>query len=218
MIPGPVLDLVDLDYRTTRVNGSIYPTSLTPAATQQFPNPGADAVWDEWEITRVFPISKADVQRLGKDPKTAVKLDANIFGLKEDMYVAHLDVFHLMHCLNTLRQIVFGKYYNQSQANADINTSKFIDVHINHCVDMLAQSIQCSGNTNLVTVHWTKNFENPMPDFSIDRKCIDFSKLTEWRKKHTLDMALYTRVTHKPKGQPQEPDPLPSWWPGEWGQ
>ncbi|KAH8881864.1 hypothetical protein GQ53DRAFT_787784 [Thozetella sp. PMI_491] len=148
------------------------------------------------------------------NPETAVKLDAATFGFQEDMYAAHLDVYHQLHCLNTLRQIAFGRYYNESQVEADIYDSTINEVHINHCVDMLAQALQCSGNLDIYTVHWAKNFRSPMPDFSIEKKCIDFDKLTEWRKENTVDLETYDRVTKKPTGQIEEPDPVPAWWPG----
>lgn len=207
--------MINLDVHTRKLNGSVYPTSLNPGITQQFPNPAADAVWEEWEITRVFPITKDALVKMRKNPKTAVKLDAAIFGLGEDMYAAHLDIFHQLHCLNTLRQVAYGRYYNQSLLNPDITGSTIVEVHVNHCVTMLAQAIQCSGNLNMDTVHWTRNFRTPMPDFSIDRKCIDFEKLTTWRRANTADVETYDRfVAEKPKDQIQEPDPLPSWWPG----
>ncbi|KAK0724199.1 hypothetical protein B0H67DRAFT_466353, partial [Lasiosphaeris hirsuta] len=126
---------------------------------------------------------------LGKDPETAVRLDAATFGLGEDMYAAELDVFHLLHCLNTLRQLAYRDYYNETyEPQADMDKSTFYEVHLNHCVGMLAEAIQCSGNANLATVHWFEGFRGPTPDFSIERKCVDFDGLTDWRKKNTIDL------------------------------
>ncbi len=164
----------------------------------------------------MLAISRDDVVRLGKDPETAVKLDAATFGLKSDMYAAQLDVFHLLHCLNNLRQLAYRNYYNETyELRADMNESTFYEVHLNHCVGMLAEAIQCSGNANLVTMHWFEGFDNPTPDFSIQRKCVDFEGLTKWRKENEIDLEFFSAVNARaPLGQKKEPDPVPKWWPG----
>jgi hypothetical protein len=71
----------------------------------------------------------------------------------------------------------------------------FREVHINHCVDMLAQTIQCTGNLNLITMHWTETKSFPFPDMSIKHKCIDFDVLTEWRKENTINMDTWSHLT-----------------------
>jgi len=35
---------------------------------------------------------------------------------------------------------------------------------------------------------------------NVNRQCINFEKLTEWRKENTLDMDKYFEVMKKPKG------------------
>ena len=51
------------------------------------------------------------------------------------------------------------------------------DIHINHCVDMLMQTIQCSGNVNLITLHWIAELTYLFPDMSINKQCVDFEHL-----------------------------------------
>lgn len=50
---------------------------------------------------------------MGKNPDTVAKLEDEIWGLGDDAYVAALDIFHNLHCLNTLRQAAYANYYNQ---------------------------------------------------------------------------------------------------------
>ncbi|KAH6648691.1 hypothetical protein BKA67DRAFT_594163 [Truncatella angustata] len=143
--------------------------------------------------------------KLGKDPSTAVKLEDDIWGLGDDAYGAVFDVYHQLHCLNSLRKIAYGNYYNASQGRAE--TLKLREMHINHCADILFQAIQCSGNVNLMTLHWMETQDNPWPDMSINRKCINFDHLTEFRKQVSLDMDKYKKVMSKPKGVTQLPAP-----------
>jgi hypothetical protein len=134
---------------------------------------------------------------MGVDPSTAAKLDDEEWGLGDDAYVAALDVFHQLHCLNTLRQIAYGDLYPKISGGRERPVWKF---HVDHCVDILMQELQCSGNLNLVPYHWVENFERPYPDFSINRQCVDFEAVTRWRIENTIDVDKYNRNTRKPPG------------------
>ena len=120
---GPLYDLLDLGRHVQMINGTLFPTS-DPSIARQMPNAAADEVWEEWEITRVFPISRSDLIQLGKDPLTAVKLEDENWGLGDDAYASILDVYHQLHCLNSLRQIAYGEYYNMTIGRTDEFTSK----------------------------------------------------------------------------------------------
>jgi hypothetical protein len=48
-------------------------------------------------------------------------------------------------------------------AEAD-NYDSMLEIHINHCTDILFQHISCGNNLNLVTRHWTEDQEYPFPD------------------------------------------------------
>ncbi|EHK21811.1 uncharacterized protein TRIVIDRAFT_131309, partial [Trichoderma virens Gv29-8] len=141
---------------------------------------------------------------LGKDPETAVKLDPEIWGLGNDAYATALDIYHQLHCVNTLRRIAYGTYYNTSMGNPDANNVTLRELHINHCIDILMQAIQCSGNANLITFHWVEKLQHPFPDMSIDRKCINFEKLTDWRLTNTIDMKKWADRMKKPLGVKEE--------------
>ncbi|KAI1340372.1 hypothetical protein F5Y15DRAFT_423308 [Xylariaceae sp. FL0016] len=205
---SPLLDLVDFGFHESRVNGTLFPREDRPVA-RQLPNDEADKVWKEWELTRVFPISANDVARLGKDLETAVKLEDEYFGLGDDKYAATLDIYHQLHCVNMLRWHAYGPYYNKTYL--DPEKEGFAEVHINHCIDILVQTIQCSGNPNLITMHWAGTQAYPFPDFNIQKKCINFDLLSAWRKENTVDMQLYVDVlghkNSKPKNIKQRPAP-----------
>lgn len=163
------------------------------------PNPEADAIWGEWELTRYFPVTAEQIRAMGKDPRTAVKLRDEDWGLGDDAYVAILDVYHQLHCLNSLRRIAYGQYYNTTGAGLHHETHKgeLYEIHINHCVDMLMQTLQCSGNVNLITMHWVAEQEYPFPDMSVNKQCVNFDKLTHWRKENTLDLDKYVEKMRK---------------------
>ncbi|KAL7931544.1 hypothetical protein V8C35DRAFT_309776 [Trichoderma chlorosporum] len=200
---SPIHDAVDLELATRTINGTLF-TPREHSIARQMPNSVADSTWEEWELTRVFPVTRADIVRLGKDPETAVKLEPEIWGLGDDAYATALDMYHQLHCVNTLRQIAYGTYYNKQMGNPDAGNATLREMHINHCVDILMQAIQCSGNANIITFHWVEKMQRPFPDMSIDRKCINFEKLSDWRRANTIDMNKWAEIMKKPPGAKEE--------------
>lgn len=185
------------------VQGTLFPGENSSIA-REMPNKEADAKWAVWEEARMIPISKSDVIKLGKNPATAFKLEDSIWGLGDDVYAAHLDVFHQLHCLNSLREIAYGKYYNETMGDAN-NGDELYEVHINHCVDILMQALQCSGNVNLITLHWYETQPFPHPDFSINRQCVAFESLADWNMQNSIDRRKYFELgAKKPERQQME--------------
>ncbi|KAF2011565.1 hypothetical protein BU24DRAFT_435969 [Aaosphaeria arxii CBS 175.79] len=140
---------------------------------------------------------------MGKDPSTATKLEDEIWGLGDDAYATILDVYHQVHCLNSLRKLVYPDYYNKPQWQHSADPKAMFEIHMEHCVDLLLQALQCSGNANLITLHWVEREPYPFPDMSLNRKCVDFDALTKWRLENTIDMEKYKERMDKPKGVKQ---------------
>ncbi|PSR81474.1 hypothetical protein BD289DRAFT_489379 [Coniella lustricola] len=76
--------------------------------------------------------------------------------------------------------------------------SGFREVHINHCVDTLVQALHCSGNVNLITTHWANTKFFSFADTGVDPECIDFSSLTQWHKKNTMDINTWLSTCYDP--------------------
>lgn len=190
---------------TKQINGTFYPHGNYSVA-REMPNEKADAIWNEWELSRVIPVTAQEIRKMGKDPSTAVKLPDEIWGLGDDTYAATMDVFHQLHCLNTLRKLAYPDYYTNPKM---FNEWPLVqDIHMNHCVDILLQVIQCSGNLNLNVGHWVDHFETPFPDMSGFRQCPgNFDDLTRWRMENSLDMGLYVMTMAKPEHVKAKPAP-----------
>jgi len=186
---APLHDLINLEPSIKRVNATLYPPH-DPSIARQPPNDAADAIWEEYELTRFFPVTAAQIRAMGKDPRTVAKLEDDQWGLGDDAYVAILDVFHQLHCLNALRHIAYPEHYG----NGSTTHPQIRYIHVNHCVDILMQALMCSGNVNLVTMHWVADHPYPFPDMSVNRQCINFDKLVEWRKENTIDMDKYRAI------------------------
>lgn len=48
---------------------------------------------------------------LGKDPDKSVKLPDNEFGFGDEAYLGGMDIFHQLHCFDSIRKEAFKDYY-----------------------------------------------------------------------------------------------------------
>lgn len=93
--------MIDLEPTCKKINGTIKPMGSLSIG-RHFPSPVTDAIWEEdIEVLRPIPITREQVIKLGKNPETVAKLEDDVWGLGDDAYVASLDIFHTLHCLNT---------------------------------------------------------------------------------------------------------------------
>ena len=53
---SPVHDRFDLEPEMRKIDGTFYPPAGGGDIARQQPNSNADVIWDEWELTRVYPI------------------------------------------------------------------------------------------------------------------------------------------------------------------
>jgi hypothetical protein len=132
------------------MDGSLFePKDPSPYRNGVKPDPKVNDAWEELDSILTFPISADDVRKLGKDPELAVKYPEE-YGLGPDAYVAQLDVFHQIHCLNLLRHLAWAEYgRNESHGKKPYSDLHFI--HVSHCTEILMQNILCTANTDVIT-------------------------------------------------------------------
>ncbi|MCJ1330069.1 hypothetical protein MMC10_006750 [Thelotrema lepadinum] len=126
-----------------------------------------------------------DIRRSWKDNEwmnTTVKLDEEYGG----GYMATLEMFHQLHCLNMVRmglrpeRYSFALHYNVSEGT--------LSKHYDHCIDILRQVIMCNGDTSLLTFHWVEGNPFPYPDFNTWHQCRDPEQILEWALRRQPDM------------------------------
>ena len=118
--------------------------------------------------------------------------------------MAQFDVFHQLHCLNSLRKVAYPDYYGFTKSKSK---HPFLWAeHLNHCVDILMQTIMCHADTEIFTLQWMETQTYPFPDFSLNRKCKNFGAFIEFRDKNGVDLDKWIRMV-KPAGVNQVPAP-----------
>ncbi|EED14756.1 conserved hypothetical protein [Talaromyces stipitatus ATCC 10500] len=161
------------------------------------PGPVLDDLWQDYEMQRNFMLTREQVIAMGKDPEMAVKLPDEIFGLGQDAYLGGLDAFHILHCFNAIRTEAFKDYYFDGEryhmegygpdSIPKRNHSEMFWIHLRHCSDIIVQFLMCNADTTMTTYSWIETQERPFPDFSVNKKCIDFDTLVRWRDDNALD-------------------------------
>lgn len=123
----------------------------------------------------------------GKSPELSVKAPLN-WGLGDNKYIAQVDVFHQIHCLNELRKEMHYEYYYGAKWNKTSRPAEHA-AHKKHCLHILLQNIMCHSDANIITHNWV-HYENidhpgrpyaePLADFNVIKSCRNFGALQEW--------------------------------------
>lgn len=152
------------------------------------PTPEVDEAWNRltpnpWTIA----ISREDVEKLGRDPSRAAKWPESM-GMGPEAYVARVDVFHQIHCLNSLRrEIYFDHYYGNTWPDGRASSTKTHKLHVAHCINLLLQNIMCTANVDVYTFMWTDAAPMPIADSSVYHQCRDFDAIYEWTRENGVN-------------------------------
>jgi hypothetical protein len=110
-------------------------------------------------------------------------------------YIVVLDVFHQLHCLvstarrslkftwfqtNVLFKNMMRKrfYWNESLPVPDTLST----IHIDHCIDMLRQSVMCSSDVTPIPYAWYPKYQEVLPMTGIMHTCRDFDAVRDWAR------------------------------------
>ncbi|KAJ6782033.1 hypothetical protein PWT90_06096 [Aphanocladium album] len=174
------------------------------------PSRDVDAAWEHLSRNMILGLTRADVERLGKDPSTAVKFSPawRVPG-GDGLYLGVLDVFHQVHCLDMLRRNLVFNYGYYNFARYGLRPEAFRERHLRHCTSVLLQNIMCHADTEVVTHVWRAGNPVPWPDFGVRKQCRDFNALLDFRDRMDVEgswdkFRLYTEVPDDAVVLPEE--------------
>ncbi|KAK5997739.1 Transacylase cctO-like protein [Cladobotryum mycophilum] len=128
--------------------------------------------------------------------KDLVKINRTSVPLNDEKggYLATLDVFHELHCLNVVREQVYREYYPDKHSKA-----KQLE-HADHCIDMLRQVLMCHGDIAVQTFGWRDDYRWPWPNFRVDHECRNWDAIMEWAGDNYVENLRGPVVTHPTLG------------------
>ncbi|KAK3936197.1 hypothetical protein QBC46DRAFT_412345 [Diplogelasinospora grovesii] len=138
-------------------------------------------------------------------------------------YLGLLEVFHLLHCLDSLREAMF---YNWQYYNQNVSREAVVIHHVSrvgslaasqaneetdHCIEALRMSIMCTSDVTPITFFDSEALPGrkyPLPDFSSKHVCRDFDAVLDWSWKNPRAVMwedIGDAVTFKGQQQPYQP-------------
>ncbi|KAJ6489823.1 hypothetical protein C8R45DRAFT_1213267 [Mycena sanguinolenta] len=173
---SPALSAVEQEVRVYHLG---FPGDLSPFQTPS--SPELDQMWSDLYNYGISRITKEEAARLPNKTQ-AIPGDPG-------HYIAELDVFHNIHCLNKVRMALDPDYYPDwriSTSNNYIPTQKHATEHISHCIDWLRQSIMCHVDTSVIVWQWDSRANESLVKGNVAHTCRKFDKITEWAKQRVL--------------------------------
>lgn len=97
-----------------------------------------------------------------------------------------------------LRKFSFRDYY--ADKAAPFSDPFKLRTHMDHCIEMLRQSIMCNGDLHIITYNWVEHVEYPWPDFSTSRQCRSWDNILDWIGDRTAHTKEKDGLLKKPDG------------------
>ncbi|EME87111.1 uncharacterized protein MYCFIDRAFT_29729, partial [Pseudocercospora fijiensis CIRAD86] len=143
---------------------------------RQDASPEVDAAWHG--ISKSNPLllsSREDIGKLGKSVQGSVQWPY----CNEEIHVGKMNGFHLLRCLNAIRQTVFSEYYWPNGTTYPGHLP-----HIRHRIDILRRELMCTFSLDVHTLVWVEHYSTPMADFMLQRQCRRWDDIVRWKESH----------------------------------
>ncbi|PYH44305.1 oxidase ustYa family protein [Aspergillus saccharolyticus JOP 1030-1] len=155
------------------------------------PSPELDQAWKELlQYSNIWVTG----EELSKINKTSIPVPG-----EEDKYWVELSVVHELHCIKRLRQYIHSDYYF---ANISAEDRRLNDLHTDHCLEILRQSVMCHADISMITMTWEPTSKYPAADFQNVHECKNWDVLYEWQKQRSVDMMKPGFLVHPYLGVP----------------
>ncbi|KAI0413809.1 hypothetical protein F5X98DRAFT_390409 [Xylaria grammica] len=132
-------------------------------------------IWPQIGINAVsaayFNATLQDLERAGES------LD-NVTELTGGGYLASIGVFHELHCVRQLRFYIYKERYYPNLSDSD---TRYLQIHLDHCIETLREAVMCNGNTALISFYWDNpNSSQPAAQSNARSKCALWDSIERW--------------------------------------
>ncbi|OJJ99190.1 hypothetical protein ASPACDRAFT_120321 [Aspergillus aculeatus ATCC 16872] len=114
-------------------------------------------------------------------------------------YVAGVEVFHHLHCLNVLRQYIGRDEYPEGRLPRILkqNSPLAIRAHVDHCIETIRLALMCNADVTPYLLY-EKGGESPSQvpareDFQAFHKCKRFDRLLDWVRLNGVVVPLHPK-------------------------
>ncbi|KAL4250373.1 ustYa family protein [Pleurotus pulmonarius] len=141
-----------------------------------FQSPPSPELDERWEDLYHFGISRIPKAQAVKLPNATAAIPGD-----ESHYIAELDVFHQLHCLNIVRKTIYSEHYTDMHISLANN-----EEHVSHCIESLRQSVMCASDISVIVWQWDQEARKSRVRLDAVHQCRDFDRIREWGLKRQL--------------------------------
>lgn len=192
--PAPVLNHIELPFSPKQLDARRYTNQSIYVG---IPGPEVDQAWNRISDELIFGITYEDVVQIGKNPQQAISFNP-VWGLGDNLYMAEVDVFHQIHCLNTLRKALVTNYDYYWGSRWGFEPPIDFQTHLRHCTSMLLQNLMCHADAEVITHEWREDQPWPFPDFGVVKQCRDFDAFLDWAGKADIEDSHGRYMEYRP--------------------
>ncbi|KIM94343.1 hypothetical protein OIDMADRAFT_184418 [Oidiodendron maius Zn] len=172
---SPILDSIRISYKTVVFDATLFGNSIyRQDASEEVHN-----AWQDLGLLTTHIIPEEDVKRVGFSTGMVKRRAADGGG-----FVAQMEVFHQLHCLDTLRQGLYYNYnyYHENRQGVWGRSDAVVRKHMGHCLDLLRLQLQCTADIGLIGLMWVNATGTPVEiaKFTGEHQCRDFDAIREW--------------------------------------
>ncbi|KAH8821798.1 hypothetical protein F5884DRAFT_769085 [Xylogone sp. PMI_703] len=96
-----------------------------------------------------------------------------------DVFYSGVDVFHSLHCLNEIRKALHPDYYAVKENITDA-AKRVGNVHIEHCLDYVRQTVQCGADLTPMNWAWIDKTQKIFFKPGTVHTCRNFEQIQKW--------------------------------------
>ncbi|RAH55362.1 hypothetical protein BO85DRAFT_479814 [Aspergillus piperis CBS 112811] len=192
-------------------NGIVYEKRQFYSAHSEYAGvgPEVDAKWHD--LTRgAMGISRQQLTALNNHPDVAVQIEN---AGPDQEYLATFDVLHQLHCVDLLRKGIHMDYYKDKDEHFVNQTDERIFFHLDHCVDILRQTLMCNDDLSLVTYNWVQGLEIPYPNFNTYHTCKNWDTFFALNQKLDVSARWEGGKVVEEYPIPRKPEHVDGMWP-----
>ncbi|EON98885.1 putative tat pathway signal sequence protein [Phaeoacremonium minimum UCRPA7] len=197
---SPVLDKLHIPLVKKKIDATLFPDPANPNHIYRMPpSPEVDAAWERIAHIGMHSLTRHEVEGIGKNATECAKTQLD-WGYGPDTYMAEIDVFHQLHCLNSLRKTNILHYDYYWGKTWGYEPPVMFESHVDHCIDILRQNIMCNADVEMLTYNWRLTQHNPFPDIGAHKVCRDFDALVRWQEEVELkdEPAKWAKIVKHP--------------------
>ncbi|KAJ9660930.1 hypothetical protein H2198_002275 [Neophaeococcomyces mojaviensis] len=137
------------------------------------PSPVSDAAWDRLLEVGIYSMTDEEYTQWGG-------ATAQVAG-EPDQHVVTIELFHQLHCMHLLRNIIYSPERNANPYN---ESHRGLAFHIDHCFDYIRRVIMCHGDLTPMPMSYNpEGHPTYAPQLSYIRSCRNFNQIFEFAAK-----------------------------------